>query len=165
MTQTKRCSLCKQNLPLEQFYKHATGKFGRTGRCKPCYMKAQKKCPRVCRTCGKEFLTTKSQVQRSNGYYCSYPCATKARWPTQQPEISIFTKRNVRARASYHIHKKLGEDQRICCNCGSTKNVAAHHPDFNKPLTIAFLCRACHRALHSKVDIPITTIELSEMEA
>ncbi len=36
MTETKTCSKCKQELPLEAFYKKKSGKFGVEGCCKEC---------------------------------------------------------------------------------------------------------------------------------
>ena len=35
-----------------------------------------------------------------------------------------------------------------CSICGSTLNIEAHHPDYNKPLNVVWLCRDCHKIIH-----------------
>lgn len=36
-----------------------------------------------------------------------------------------------------------------CQKCGNGKNkIVAHHPDYNKPLFVEWLCEACHMSLH-----------------
>ena len=35
-----------------------------------------------------------------------------------------------------------------CRYCGSEKNIDGHHPNYNKPLKIIWLCRLHHRQLH-----------------
>ena len=37
-----------------------------------------------------------------------------------------------------------------CENCGSKKNIEAHHLDYANPLKIKWLCSVCHRAEHKK---------------
>lgn len=48
-------------------------------------------------------------------------------------------------RANHHV--ATGES---CQNCGATKDLVKHHPDYNQPLVVVTLCGDCHRALHSK---------------
>ena len=35
-----------------------------------------------------------------------------------------------------------------CPQCGSTKHIQAHHPDYSKPLNVVWLCQLCHKKLH-----------------
>jgi hypothetical protein len=35
-----------------------------------------------------------------------------------------------------------------CANCGSTKNLEGHHPDYSKPSKVQTLCSKCHGAQH-----------------
>lgn len=38
----------------------------------------------------------------------------------------------------------------ICevCGEGNLSAIEGHHPDYNEPLTILWLCRPCHKELH-----------------
>jgi hypothetical protein len=37
-----------------------------------------------------------------------------------------------------------------CESCGEKEgNIDAHHPDYKKPLEVIWLCRSCHKLLHS----------------
>lgn len=40
--------------------------------------------------------------------------------------------------------KKLSE----CEHCGSNNNVKAHHPNYNYPLFVVWLCCKCHMGIH-----------------
>lgn len=39
--------------------------------------------------------------------------------------------------------------QQPCAVCGEA-NAEAHHPDYDRPLTVTWLCRKHHKALHAK---------------
>ena len=36
----------------------------------------------------------------------------------------------------------------ICERCPNKKNIQAHHPDYDKPKYIVWLCTKCHRKAH-----------------
>jgi hypothetical protein len=39
---------------------------------------------------------------------------------------------------------------RVCCRCGKRGKTVAHHPDYNKPLDVLFICYSCHGKHHKK---------------
>ena len=36
-----------------------------------------------------------------------------------------------------------------CENCRKERKVVAHHPDYNRPLNVVWLCYSCHKKLHN----------------
>ena len=59
-------------------------------------------------------------------------------WQARNPE-----KRNAHVIAGRNIPLDS-----TCVNCGSTSDLARHHPDYSKPLEVTILCRKCHCLLH-----------------
>lgn len=69
---TKVCTKCDRRLPLDGFYRHPTGKYGRHPSCKGCHNRDHAKYTRValtCEACGKNYTT-----KRRNGRACSLDC-------------------------------------------------------------------------------------------
>jgi transcriptional regulator with GAF, ATPase, and Fis domain len=60
--------------------------------------------------------------------------------------MNEHTKVRARAAAQYAIGTGRLQPQR--CSCGATK-VDAHHDDYQRPLDVTWLCRACHLSLHA----------------
>jgi hypothetical protein len=38
-----------------------------------------------------------------------------------------------------------------CTRCPSTVNIQGHHPDYDKPLDVIWLCAICHKLEHKKI--------------
>lgn len=54
------------------------------------------------------------------------------------------------ARAYLKVYVKRGKIEKMPCeDCGSERS-EAHHPDYNKPLEVVWLCREHHLELHEK---------------
>jgi hypothetical protein len=52
-----------------------------------------------------------------------------------------------RSKARYKI--KINPEQK-CEWCGSNEKIQRHHPDYDKPTEIIFLCEKCHKNHHKK---------------
>lgn len=52
----------------------------------------------------------------------------------------------------------------LCTGCGATK-VEAHHRDYTKPEEVEWLCRVCHRRVHTDPPVyPLAQLELGGLE-
>jgi len=60
-------------------------------------------------------------------------------------------KKAVKACSLFNQYMKENNIQRpqFCSICGKEDNIRAHHPDYSKPLEIIWVCRQCHREIHS----------------
>jgi hypothetical protein len=57
----------------------------------------------------------------------------------------------IRARARVYYHKKQNNITPGTCEiCGTEKSIEAHHPDYEQPLELIWLCSVHHRELHQK---------------
>lgn len=54
-------------------------------------------------------------------------------------------KESARQKAKYYLPAG------ICAICDTTEDVQRHHPDYDKPLYVIYLCRRHHRRLHRKL--------------
>lgn len=53
-------------------------------------------------------------------------------------------------RSYAHVYLKRGKlTKKPCEKCGD-RHSEMHHEDYNKPLKVTWLCRACHMAKHGK---------------
>lgn len=57
-------------------------------------------------------------------------------------------KRRAYGFVKYAIAKGALVRPSACSNCGAKGPVEAHHPDYNKPMEVEWLCTECHATLH-----------------
>ena len=55
---------------------------------------------------------------------------------------------SARSQVSVYIKRGLMVKPACCTKCGSRKRIEAHHPDYNKPREVVWLCRKCHTTYH-----------------
>lgn len=130
----KRCFKCGVEKPVEEFYRHPQMADGRLGKCKAC----TKLDMRVDRA-------TKPRVREYDRGRASLPhrVALRARvcreWEAKYPD-------RVRAQTAANNAVRAGRLQKpsLCENCGQPGRLEKHHPDYSKPLLVAWLCKPCH---------------------
>lgn len=66
----------------------------------------------------------------------------------------------MRARRRIQSAVKRGETEKpsLCESCGTRAVLQAHHEDYNKPLSVKWLCRSCHNSQHKSNADPSTTM-------
>lgn len=81
--------------------------------------------------------------------YCN-PCHAEniRNWRKTHPLSAEQRKKSI-CRSYTRVYITRGKIQRLACEvCGSKKS-QVHHPDYNKPLLIKWLCRKHHLELHA----------------
>ncbi len=104
---SKRCTVCKEVKPIEEYNKDDRDKSGIRSQCKKC-----------------QYAVQKSRYQREH-----YKPAAK----DKARDAFVAGK----------IQKPL-----FCEICGRKGKLEKHHPDYNKPLEVVWVDRACHSQLH-----------------
>lgn len=125
----KTCFKCKQRKPYSKFYKHTGMADGLLGKCKEC-AKADVN------------INRRKKIE----HYRAYDRRRGNRQIQQSRKNSTVYKAVDRA-----IRKCL-LTRLPCQMCGSTKNVHAHHDDYENPLDVMWLCVVHHKARHAFLD-------------
>jgi hypothetical protein len=146
----KQCKKCNQTLPIESFYAHQAMKDGRLNYCIAC-VKAriaehrQKNLDKV-RAYDRKRGRTEERKLKNKEYQQSKKELAK-KW--RQAWIEKNTHKR-KAHLAVQCAKARGLiKQKPCEICGIQKS-EAHHPDYNKPLEVIWLCSKHHGELHRR---------------
>ena len=152
--QEKKCFKCGETKPLSSFYKHKAMLDGYLNKCKECTKK--------------DVLENR---EKREDYYHAYD-RVRNRQPRRKQSKKVYQSREdvkersreVKRRSSEKHWKKkeantvLGNavrDGKVikqpCFVCGDT-DVQGHHPDYDSPLDVVWLCVPHHAEIHRKYD-------------
>ncbi len=149
----KKCRKCGEMKELSEYYKHKKMFDGHVN---------------ICKVCQKARISKHRQdnLERIQEYDRNRPNAQQRtvenrermhNLTEEQKEIQInkpkreWGKRNRhKTRAHLQTGRKL-INPGICSRCNSTKKIEGHHPDYNEPLNVIWLCDACHKAEHVRL--------------
>lgn len=127
MKQCRDCKITKQD---GNFSKDKRNKDGLQAYCKICLSK------RISTYLRGKGIEKKRNYQQSEKYH-----AWRNKFESKKRlELEFIKKRKARSAAF-----KLRDNK--CFKCNKTKNLEAHHPDYNKPKETITLCRNCHKSL------------------
>lgn len=149
-TQSKRCFKCLQCLPLEAFYKHSAMGDGRLNKCKECTKKdvsehRQNNLEKVraydrLRGGIPHRVAARKEYAQTDAYKASHGKSMK-KYIVNHP--NRYAARNILNAALRD--KKI--EKWPCMVCGSASE--AHHPDYDRPLDVVWLCDAHHKQAHA----------------
>lgn len=129
---TRTCIICRNSKTLENFYKDASKPLGFAYRCKKCdnaYTILRVKTKR-------KFIPHFKAIMRVHS----------KNWRSRNPEKVMAHGIVGRAIKSGTLVKP-----KSCEGCGSEKKLYGHHKDYDKPLSVNWLCTACHEREHHYV--------------
>ena len=123
----KYCGECKIEKPESEFSKDYSRKNGLQSQCKNCKMAYQI-------AYHKTFVGKGSRKKSNKKQHLKFPEKLKAKRALKYAIAAGKIRRSV-----------------FCENCGLPAKTEGHHPDYNKPLEVEWLCRLCHIKLHKNL--------------
>jgi hypothetical protein len=131
----KKCFKCKETKPFEEFYKHKGMADGHLNKCKSC-TKSEAKIYQngVNREKYLAYQRTKQKTEHS--------IKVTAEWKLNFPK---------RRAAQVAIGNAIRRGDIVplpCFECGA--KAEAHHPDYDRPLDVIWLCPSHHKQLHAE---------------
>lgn len=116
-----------------------------------------------CNYCGEESSERPSHYKRNKRHFCSQDCYSKYRRdimpPHEQPSYKgggmgdKERRRRAKVRSDTSHAVRNGKMFRLSCRvCGESK-VEAHHPDYDKPFDVVWLCFKHHRQIHENPEL------------
>lgn len=133
----KRCFKCLCEKPLDAFYRHAAMADGRLSKCKEC---------------------TKADVSRHRQEnleriraYDRARASQPHRMATRNRIVAEYAERFPNRKKANTAVGNAVRDGRLkkqpCWVCGS--KAVAHHPDYDRPLDVVWLCQPHHKQAHA----------------
>lgn len=123
----KACSNCRIEKPLTLFAKNKTRKDGLMPSCRGC------------------------EKTRNADYYQRNKEAIKARAKKYKRSNSKMAKAHCLITNAINAGWLKRPEKCSNCNKTSKKSIQAHHPDYNYPFVIIWLCNSCHRTMTNAV--------------
>ncbi len=134
---TKQCFKCKEALPISEFYEHPMMADGRLGKCKKCAMADTRE-------------NRETNVERYRNYdrqRTKSPESRARRMRYQERSRKQDPRRWAARQKAGRAYKRGQITKKPCHFCGTTECLEMHHPDYEQPLRVYWLCRIWHRKL------------------
>lgn len=127
------CFKCNTTKPVDLFYNSTIKKGGVTGECKSCVIERVKVANSKAH---RQTWFTSEQFKKEN-------CEQFKKYVAKYPE-----RHNIRQQTNRAINSGKLIRPDYCVECNFEVFVEAHHDDYNKPLSIRWLCKKCHGLWH-----------------
>jgi len=134
----KRCFRCLENKPLTEFYNHSRMVDGHLNKCKECTKKDTLKN----RLDNIEHYRSYDRARASQPHRVIQAKRINTEWKAQFPN-----RRKAQLLLGYAV-KRNEVTKQPCFVCGVEK-VEAHHPDYDRPLDVIWMCPAHHKQTHA----------------
>lgn len=138
----KTCFKCKVRQPLSEFYAHQKMADGHLNKCKTC-AKADVHAHRHGK--GRTTVLAYDTKRSKTAERMEHNRATTKKWVMDHPK-----ERSCQIAVGNAVRDGRLFKWPACAvpECGSTRPVA-HHPDYDQPLQVVWLCQAHHKQAHT----------------
>ncbi len=129
------CSKCREWLPPERFYAAPQATSGLTAECRSCN--------------GRRKATTRD-FKKAAEYSRSWRRRPEVLERERARSAVRRQTKEWQARAELNKAVKRGDLVRpsTCSKCGEAGRIEGHHPDYDRPLDVVWLCADCHERHH-----------------
>ena len=136
----KKCIKCLRLLALTSFSANKRQRDGRNAWCRQCYAEYRQRPEVKVRqaAASRRYYQTRKGRDKGNQQSQIY----RKRYPRRHKAV-----RTLNNRLRYNHQLRAGQ----CASCCGTNRLQAHHPDYEHPLQVIWLCEPCHKALHAKL--------------
>ena len=146
-TTKKRCSKCKDVLPLAMFYRDRTRKDGKQNNCKPCVKKRDA-----------DYYATpigNRTIKAAFARWSKTPAGKLAVSRHSKQRIMLYPEKNrAKLAVAYAVRtgKMLPASKQLCCDCQKPASDHHHYQGYavENRLKVMAMCRQCHVTLHIK---------------
>ena len=149
----KKCFKCGQIKPLSDYYKHPQMGDGHLNKCKECTKKDSIKHRNnnieKARQYDRDRSNLPHRVEARKIIWERYKKSGKRKEVENRYNKKYREKQKARRRVQYYLSK--GTLKREPCKICGNEKTEAHHPDYNYPLNIVWLCDRCHKDVHNKI--------------
>ena len=157
----KICTKCKGTFSLDKFYKDKKGPNGFASCCKKCKNKLSKKWRESLTDEKKAEIKLKDSIRLKKKYHgsekCREDCKRRVKEYHKTAKFAAYLRHKRKTDAKWIVRTKVGrvfwgaictgKIVRKCCElCGA--KAQAHHPDYNYPLEVQWLCVKHHFEWH-----------------
>ncbi len=155
----KKCFKCGNIKDLDEYYKHPAMGDGHLNKCKTCTKmdstKRRNEKIEECRAYDRERGSLPHRISARKEYVERMKKEKLELWKKRRSETGKRYKKKHRekylAKNKFLYHYKKGDiKKKNCIVCGSDKS-EAHHPDYNYPLSVVWLCDKHHKEEHVKL--------------
>lgn len=139
-----QCSKCKMWLPNTEYYTDKRTGNGLKGQCRKCHTKGniETRNPDNARRLNREYM---ARARKENPGKFHQRENNRPPAPTEK----------VLTRSILNVSVKSGklEKPEKCPKCGSEGRIEGHHPDYEKPLEVGWVCPLCHAEIHRDLGV------------
>lgn len=146
----KKCFKCNEAKSLDDFYKHPEMADGRVNKCKECNKLDVRNNRAEKIEYFREYDRKRASLDHRQELRDRYAKTDKGRASARIARMKWEEENPEKKQASTDVGNAIRDGRLIrqnCFTCGS-ENSQGHHPDYSRPLDVAWLCSKHHAQLH-----------------